>query len=120
MAKADLSAMIGAVQESEPAAPAPVAAPAPAAPPAAAPAAQTGSKRKTKPKITYYVEDEETEGRTRAAFYAGRDKYHWRNMSEMLASFALPNIERLEAEFNGGAKFEPRSPGTGPVGRPLE
>ena len=56
----------------------------------------------------------------RAAFFAGRDKYRWRTMTDMQLHGVMGLVESLEREFNDGEHFEPMPPGTGPVGRPLE
>lgn len=99
--------------------------PAPAAVAPAAPAVATkpsggaGAKKATRTKMNYYA-DSDQDGRIRAAFYAGRDKYRWRNMTDMQLHGVMGLVESLEREFNGGEHFEPMPPGTGPVGRPLE
>lgn len=105
-----------AVPPAQPPAPAAVA---PAAPTrAATPSGGVGAKpRRTK--MNYYA-DSDQDGRIRAAFYAGRDKYRWRNMTDMQLHGVMGLVESLEREFNGGEHFEPMPPGTGPVGRPLE
>lgn len=91
----------------------------PAAPVAAGtPSGGAGGKRK-RTKMNYYA-DSDQDGRIRAAFYAGRDKYRWRNMTDMQLHGVMGLVESLEREFNGGEHFEPMPPGTGPVGRPLE
>lgn len=105
-----------AVPPAQPPAPAAVAPAAPAAP--ATPSGGAGAKpRRTK--MNYYA-DSDQDGRIRAAFYAGRDKYRWRNMTDMQLHGVMGLVESLEREFNGGEHFEPMPPGTGPVGRPLE
>lgn len=104
--------------------PAPVATspvPAPAAEPTAA-VQNTPVESSTKPKrpkMSYYV-DSDQDGRIRAAFYAGRDKYRWRNMTDMQIQGVMGLVEALEREMNGGQHFEPMPPGTGPLGRPVE
>lgn len=101
----------------------PAAQPAPPAPaaPASTPTKAGGgaSKKATRVKMNYYA-DSDQDGRVRAAFYAGRDKYRWRNMTDMQLHGVMSLVESLEHEFNGGQHFEPMPPGTGPVGRPLE
>lgn len=94
---------------------------------AAAPAAQVeqkitggaGAKKATRTKMNYYA-DTDQDGRIRAAYFAGRDKYRWRNMTEMQLHGVMGLVESLEREFNHGEHFDPMPPGTGPVGRPLE
>jgi len=112
-AQAEAIAAFGAAAETPaPAAPQQVAPRTPAAP-------QPGGKKVPRPKVTYYVTENQS-GRIRAAYFAGRDKYGWRNMTDMLVDFTMQNVVRLEAELNGGEEFEPRPAGTGPVGRPVE
>lgn len=104
--------------------------PAPTSPPATAAAAPVapiepkatggaGAKKATRTKMNYYA-DSDQDGRIRAAFFAGRDKYRWRNMTEMQLHGVMGLVESLEREFNDGEHFDPMPPGTGPVGRPLE
>lgn len=100
--------------------------PAQPTPAAVAPAAPTptqsggvAANKPTRTKMNYYA-DSDQDGRIRAAFYAGRDKYRWRNMTEMQLHGVMGLVESLEREFNDGEHFEPMPPGTGPVGRPLE
>ena len=69
--------------------------------------------------MTYYADSDQS-GRIRAAYFAGRDKYRWRNMTDMQLHGVMGLVEDLEREFNGGKHFELMPPGTGPVGRPLE
>ena len=112
-----------------PVAPAPEAAPAaPAAEvaprrPAAriAPSTSGGGEpgKPTRTKMNYYASTNQ-DGRIRAAFYAGRDRYGWRNMTDMQLQGVMGLVEELEKQLNGGEEFEPMPPGTGPVGRPLE
>lgn len=78
-----------------------------------------GAKKATRTKMNYYA-DSDQDGRIRAAFFAGRDKYRWRNMTEMQLHGVMGLVESLEREFNDGEHFDPMPPGTGPVGRPLE
>ncbi len=100
--------------------PAQTPAPAPVAPtPAVKPRGGAGAKKATRTKMNYYA-DSDQDGRIRAAFYAGRDKYRWRNMTDMQLHGVMGLVESLEREFNDGEHFEPMPPGTGPVGRPLE
>ena len=101
-----------------PAQPAPAAV-APAVPAAATPSGGAGPKKPTRTKMNYYA-DSDQDGRIRAAFYAGRDKYRWRNMTDMQLHGVMGLVESLEREFNDGEHFDPMPPGTGPVGRPLE
>ncbi|CAN7550595.1 MULTISPECIES: hypothetical protein [Micrococcales] len=101
----------------------PTPAPAAVAPAAPAPtptkAGGVAAKKPTRTKMNYYA-DSDQDGRIRAAFYAGRDKYRWRNMTDMQLHGVMGLVESLEREFNDGEHFEPMPPGTGPVGRPLE
>lgn len=77
-----------------------------------------GAKKATRSKMNYYA-DASQDGRIRAAYYAGRDKYGWRNMTEMQLHGVMGLVESLERDFNNGEHFTPMPPGTGPVGRPL-
>ncbi len=77
------------------------------------------SGKPTRTKMNYYASANQ-DGRIRAAFYAGRDRYGWRNMTDMQLQGVMGLVEELEKQLNGGAEFEPMPPGTGPVGRPLE
>jgi hypothetical protein len=72
-----------------------------------------------RPKMNYYADSDQA-GRIRAAFFAGRDKYRWRTMTDMQLHGVMGLVESLEREFNDGEHFDPMPPGTGPVGRPLE
>lgn len=83
---------------------------------------QNGGEAAPKPKRTkmnYYASTDQ-DGRIRAAYYAGRDRYGWRSMTDMQLAAVMDRVVELEREFNGGQEFEPMPPGTGPVGRPLE
>lgn len=80
----------------------------------AAPAAEVPKK-----KVAYYAADEEN-GRIRAAFLAGRDKYGWRSFTDFQLETMLDRVALLEAEFNGGRPFEGVPPKAGPLGRPLD
>lgn len=93
----------------------------PPAPPAVAakPSGGAGAKKAARTKMNYYA-DTDQDGRIRAAYYAGRDKYGWRNMTDMQLHGVMGLVESLERELNGGEHFEPMPPGTGPVGRPLD
>lgn len=102
----------------QPSAPAKVAA-APVAPVEPKATGGAGAKKATRTKMNYYA-DSDQDGRIRAAFFAGRDKYRWRNMTEMQLHGVMGLVESLEREFNDGEHFDPMPPGTGPVGRPLE
>lgn len=106
----------------------PASAPAPPAPatarvdtPAAPPVTPSAARpKKRRQQESYYTQEEDQDGRIRAAFFAGRDKYGWRNMSDMQLETMMTRVEALEDEFNGGRPFEGMPPGTGPVGKPLE
>lgn len=101
----------------------------PAAPAAAAPAAApvTRAPRAPKPaggepknpKMNYYVEDTDQAGRIRAAYFAGRDRYGWRNMTDFQLDTMLQRVAELEREFNGGEPFTPAGAGTVSAGRPM-
>ena len=93
--------------------------PAAEAPAASTPSGGEGASKLTRPKMTYYADSDQS-GRIRAAYFAGRDKYRWRNMIDMQLHGVMGLVEDLEREFNGGKHFELMPPGTGPVGRPLE
>lgn len=92
---------------------------APAVEPAARRAAPPAARKQGNAKMNYYA-DADQQGRIRAAFYAGRDKYGWRTMTDMQLAWAMANVEALEAEFNGGEPFDPVPPGAIPAGRPIE
>lgn len=93
---------------------------APAAPaPAPTQAGGVAAKMPPRPKMNYYADSDQA-GRIRAAFFAGRDKYRWRTMTDMQLHGVMGLVESLEREFNDGEHFDPMPPGTGPVGRPLE
>lgn len=82
--------------------------------PVAATAAKKGSK-----KMNYYA-DEDQQGRIRAAFYAGRDAYGWRSLTDMQLEAVMQRVEALEQQLNNGQPFDPVPAGSLPVGRPLE
>jgi hypothetical protein len=118
------SALSGQTPVNTAAVPAQASAPATAAAAPVAPvepkaARGAGAKKATRTKMNYYA-DSDQDGRIRAAFFAGRDKYRWRNMTEMQLHGVMGLVESLEREFNDGEHFDPMPPGTGPVGRPLE
>ena len=93
---------------------------APAAPaPAPTQAGGVAAKMPPRPKMNYYADSDQA-GRIRAAFFAGRDKYRWRTMTDMQLHGVMGLVESLEREFNDGEHFDPMPPGTGPVGRQLE
>ena len=56
--------------------------PAAEAPAASTPSGGEGASKLTRPKMTYYADSDQS-GRIRAAYFAGRDKYRWRNMTDM-------------------------------------
>ncbi|WP_424468097.1 ParB family protein [Pseudoclavibacter helvolus] len=89
-------------------------------PPAPRVAASGERPKKRRQQESYYTQEEDQDGRIRAAFFAGRDTYGWRNMSDMQLETMMNRVEALEDEFNGGRPFEGMPPGTGPVGKPLE
>lgn len=91
----------------------------PAAPAARAVAPVRASSKTGRTKMNYYA-DTDQDGRIRAAYFAGRDKYGWRTLTDMQLHGVMTLVEDLEGEFNGGEHFEPMPPGTAPVGRPLE
>lgn len=89
-------------------------------PPRTAPApTETGERVAVKKKLSYYGTREE-DGRIRAAFLAGRDRYGWRSFTAFQLSTILERVEQLEAELNGGQPFAPVPPKAGPLGRPLD
>lgn len=81
--------------------------------------AETGESAAAKKKLSYYATTED-DGRIRAAFLAGRDRYGWRSFTDFQLSTILERVEQLEAELNGGAPFAPVPPKAGPLGRPLD
>lgn len=84
-----------------------------------APAAtETGESATVRKKLSYYGTAED-DGRIRAAFLAGRDRYGWRSFTDFQLSTILERVEQLEAELNGGQPFAPVPPKAGPLGRPL-
>lgn len=87
---------------------------APAVRPTAQPAKKSGSR-----KMNYYA-DEDQQGRIRAAYYVGRDRYGWQNLTDMQNKIIMQRVEELEREFNGGAPFEAVHPGSISRGRPLD
>jgi len=91
----------------------------PPAPTAAATPSVAAAAKPKRTKMNYYA-DSDQDGRIRAAFYASRDKYRWRTMTDMQLHGVMSLVESLEREFNDGDHFDPMPPGTGPVGRPLE
>ena len=105
----------------------PAAAPEPAAEttPASQPPRQTPRPMPTsgtgeaKKKLAYYVDDD-TNGRIRAAFLAGRDRYGWRSFTDFQLATMLERVEQLENELNGGTPFDGIPPKGGPLGRPLD
>ena len=94
--------------EAETEAEAPVAAPEPVKSAAGAP----------KRKVSYYADDDEN-GRIRAAFMAGRDRYGWRSFTDFQLATILDRVEQLEQELNGGRPFEGIPPKGGQLGRPM-
>lgn len=94
--------------ETEAEAPAPVAASEPVKSAAGAP----------KRKVSYYADDDEN-GRIRAAFMAGRDRYGWRSFTDFQLATILDRVEQLEQELNGGRPFEGVPPKGGQLGRPM-
>lgn len=91
-----------------------------ARPPRNAPApTDTGESAAAKKKLSYYGTTED-DGRIRAAFLAGRDRYGWRSFTDFQLSTILERVEQLEAELNGGQPFAPVPPKAGPLGRPLD
>lgn len=81
--------------------------------------AETGESAAAKKKLSYYGTTED-DGRIRAAFLAGRDRYGWRSFTDFQLSTILERVEQLEAELNGGQPFAPVPPKAGPLGRPLD
>lgn len=71
-----------------------------------------------KRKVSYYADDDEN-GRIRAAFMAGRDRYGWRSFTDFQLVTILDRVERLEQELNGGRPFEGVPPKGGQLGRPM-
>ena len=100
--------------EAETEAEAPVQAPAPVAAPEPAKSAAGAPKRK----VSYYADDDEN-GRIRAAFMAGRDRYGWRSFTDFQLATILDRVEQLEQELNGGRPFEGVPPKGGQLGRPM-
>lgn len=101
--------------------PEPIAQPPQAArPPRSVPApTETGESAAAKKKLSYYGTAAD-DGRIRAAFLAGRDRYGWRSFTDFQLSTILERVEQLEAELNGGQPFAPVPPKAGPLGRPLD
>lgn len=100
--------------EAETEAEAPVQAPAPVAAPEPVKSAAGAPKRK----VSYYANDDEN-GRIRAAFMAGRDRYGWRSFTDFQLATILDRVEQLEQELNGGRPFEGVPPKGGQLGRPM-
>lgn len=100
--------------EAETEAEAPVQAPAPVAAPEPVKSAAGAPKRK----VSYYADDDEN-GRIRAAFMAGRDRYGWRSFTDFQLATILDRVEQLEQELNGGRPFEGIPPKGGQLGRPM-
>lgn len=100
--------------EAETEAEAPVQAPAPVAAPEPVKSAAGAPKRK----VSYYADDDEN-GRIRAAFMAGRDRYGWRSFTDFQLETILNRVEQLEQELNGGRPFEGVPPKGGQLGRPM-
>ncbi|WP_454261520.1 hypothetical protein [Pseudoxanthomonas mexicana] len=100
--------------EAETEAEAPVQAPAPVAAPEPVKSAAGAPKRK----VSYYADDDEN-GRIRAAFMAGRDRYGWRSFTDFQLATILDRVEQLEQELNGGRPFEGVPPKGGQLGRPM-
>ena len=71
-----------------------------------------------KRKVSYYADDDEN-GRIRAAFMAGRDRYGWRSFTDFQLATILDRVEQLEQELNGGRPFEGVPPKGGQLGRPM-
>ncbi|WP_314430500.1 hypothetical protein [Microbacterium lacticum] len=95
----------------------PVQAPAPVAP-VAAPEPVKSAAGAPKRKVSYYADDDEN-GRIRAAFMAGRDRYGWRSFTDFQLATILDRVEQLEQELNGGRPFEGVPPKGGQLGRPM-
>lgn len=91
-------------------------------PPPSAPERRTSAEATQndgpKKKLAYYVDDEEN-GRIRAAFLAGRDKYGWRSFTDFQLSTILDRVAQLEQEFNQGRPFDGVPPKAGQLGRPM-
>ena len=100
--------------EAETEAEAPVQAPAPVAASEPVKSAAGAPKRK----VSYYADDDEN-GRVRAAFMAGRDRYGWRSFTDFQLATILDRVEQLEQELNGGRPFEGVPPKGGQLGRPM-
>ncbi len=92
----------------------PVQAPAPVAASEPVKSAAGAPKRK----VSYYADDDEN-GRIRAAFMAGRDRYGWRSFTDFQLATILDRVEQLEQELNGGRPFEGVPPKGGQLGRPM-
>lgn len=85
---------------------------------AVAPTAPASRKTGTG-RMAYYV-DEDTSGRIRTAFLAGRTRYGWRSLTDFQLETVMKRVKELEGEFNGGQPFAPSAAGTVAVGRPIE
>ena len=100
--------------EAETEAEVPVQAPAPVAASEPVKSAAGAPKRK----VSYYADDDEN-GRIRAAFMAGRDRYGWRSFTDFQLATILDRVEQLEQELTGGRPFEGGPPKGGQLGRPM-
>lgn len=119
--KSSLSGMTPVTTQVVPLTAPPAPAPAPVEAQPVAPAAATAAAKKAERtgRLNYYV-DKDEQGRIRAAYYAGRDKYGWRSFSDMQREAVMRLVEQLERDVNGGRQFEGLSAGSIPAGRPLE
>lgn len=85
----------------------PVTTPTTTAPLPSAPSAAVVKPKRTK--MNYYA-TAEGDGRIRAAYYAGRDDYGWRNMTDMQLHTMMQKVQELEERYNNGAPFDPMPP----------
>lgn len=107
-----------------PVAPAPVAAPAPrsaTAEPrqrAGGPTAQSTSKPKHAPKVSFYQDPADTQ-RMRGAIRAAMAHEGSRGLSDFIHTAVMREVERIEQRYNAGKPFEPAGAGELPQGRPM-
>lgn len=92
--------------------------PAQAAEPIEEPRSRQAAPSKPKPKITIYQDAEDT-ARLRAAYRHTFAESNDRSFSDFVVRILMAEVERIEAEYNGGKPFEGVEPGRLARGRPL-